>query len=287
MIRYLRRQEIDLEAYDNCIQASLNSRVYAESWYLDCVAHCWGTLVLNDYEAVMPLCWKKKFGIFYVYTPPWVQQLGVFSQKKVDELLIFRFLKAIPQKFKKIDLQLNSSNLFTHSKKRMRNNLLLDLNRSYNDIYQGFNNNRKRALKRLNIVNSGLAIEFIDECVFLDFFNQTPKKYVVTKHMYDALVSLLNSKKGHCMGVYANGELLAVLFFVVTNSRIYYLLPLASQQGLNIGASTFFIDQLIRGYQQKDTFLDFEGSMIEGVASFYKSFGATEERYPVLRYWDW
>jgi len=286
MIRYLSRETIDITAYDNCIEASYNAKVYAESWYLDCVAHRWSALVLKDYEAVMPLCWKKKFGISYVYTPAWVQQLGVFSPKKIDESLILRFIKAIPPKFKKIDLQLNSSNLFDHSKKRLRNNFLIDLNRSYHDIYQGFNNNRKRMLKSLSAVNSYLTMELIDEVVFLDFFNKTEKKFVVTKLVYDALAKLLNSKKGHCVGAYANGELLSVLFYVATNSRIYYLLPLTNQQGLEIGISTFVVDQLIKKYQQKELFLDFEGSMIEGVANFYQSFGATLEHYSVMSYWN-
>ena len=55
MIQYLKNKEIDFKKYDACIAAAINSRIYAYSWYLNIVADNWDALVLNDYEAVMPL----------------------------------------------------------------------------------------------------------------------------------------------------------------------------------------------------------------------------------------
>ncbi len=39
----------------------------------------WDALVLDDYQAVMPLTWRSKFGIRYLYQPAFTQQTGIFS----------------------------------------------------------------------------------------------------------------------------------------------------------------------------------------------------------------
>ena len=47
-----------------------NGLIYAYSFYLDTMAKHWDAFILNDYEAVMPLTWNKKYGITYYYTSP-------------------------------------------------------------------------------------------------------------------------------------------------------------------------------------------------------------------------
>ena len=65
-IRYLTRREIDTTKWDHCIDTAGNGLIYAYSFYLDHMARNWDALVLNDYEAVMPLTWNSKFGIRYL-----------------------------------------------------------------------------------------------------------------------------------------------------------------------------------------------------------------------------
>src|SRR5580765_931871 len=57
-IRFLSRKEIAPEKWDQCISGAKNSLIYARSFYLDRMAKNWSALVLNDYEAVMPLTWN-------------------------------------------------------------------------------------------------------------------------------------------------------------------------------------------------------------------------------------
>ena len=65
MIRYLKREEIDIQKYDECIENSLESLSYAYSWYLDIVADNWDVLVYDNYKAVMPVPWRKKYFVKY------------------------------------------------------------------------------------------------------------------------------------------------------------------------------------------------------------------------------
>ena len=111
MIQYVSRKLLDEKKYDFCIENSIQSRIYAFSWYLDIVADHWDVLVLNDYEAVMPIPWKQKLGFKYITQPYFCQQLGIFSLTTISEETQLEFIKKIPSKFLKVSLALNSQNM--------------------------------------------------------------------------------------------------------------------------------------------------------------------------------
>src|SRR5690349_23398356 len=109
-IQYLKREEIDSNRWDKCIEKADNGLIYAYSFYLDHMADNWDALVLGDYEAVMPLTWRRKFGIYYLYQPFVTASLGVFTTLPIDETLMATFIDQIPRKFKLIDIDLNTGN---------------------------------------------------------------------------------------------------------------------------------------------------------------------------------
>jgi hypothetical protein len=113
VIRYIRHREIDKLKWDACIQRSVNGIIYGYSWYLDIVAEGWEALVEENYESVMPLICRKKFGIRYLFQPFFTQQLGVFSSNKFTEEKIKEFISAIPQKFSFFEINLNTFNKFS------------------------------------------------------------------------------------------------------------------------------------------------------------------------------
>src|SRR5207249_10207965 len=77
-IKYLLHNEIDKTKWDKCIDEAGNGLSYGYSFYLDHLAKHWDGLVLNNYEAIMPLTWNKKFGIHYLYQPRFTENLGIF-----------------------------------------------------------------------------------------------------------------------------------------------------------------------------------------------------------------
>src|SRR5215831_14346953 len=101
-IQYLRHHEIDKEKWDHAISNADNGLIYAYSFYLDQMAKHWDALVLNDYEAVMPLTWNKKFGIYYLYQPAFTACLGIFGNDLTEEI-VKEFIQYIPKKFKLIE----------------------------------------------------------------------------------------------------------------------------------------------------------------------------------------
>ncbi|HEU0112812.1 MAG TPA: hypothetical protein VFQ73_18195, partial [Flavisolibacter sp.] len=61
-IQYYPGKSINKQAWDKCISNASNGLIYACSTYLDTMSDNWDALVLNNYEAVMPLPWRKKYG---------------------------------------------------------------------------------------------------------------------------------------------------------------------------------------------------------------------------------
>src|ERR1035437_183562 len=134
MFRYLRNREIDKKKWDECISNSINGLIYAQSWYLDIVVPRWDALIKNDYETLMPLPVKQKYGIPYLIQPKHVQQLGIFSMSTISEELVTNFLKQIPRKFMWRDFNLNSRNPASHLGMSVRYNYELPLKNNYTEI---------------------------------------------------------------------------------------------------------------------------------------------------------
>src|SRR3954451_22959099 len=79
-------QEICARKWDTCIINCEANRIYAKHVYLQHLADNWSGLVMNDYAAVMPIIWRKKWGIRYAYDAPFIQQLGLFGTYDSDDL---------------------------------------------------------------------------------------------------------------------------------------------------------------------------------------------------------
>lgn len=282
MICYFKRNELDIFKYDACIEVAINSRIYAYSWYLDIVADNWDALVLNDYEAVMPLPWRQKYFIKYIYPPAWTQQLGVFSSFKIDASLVKEFIQAIPKKFKKITIQFNAENDLSLFKTEKRTNYILKLDKSYEEIYKNYRKDRKERFRQVNRKNYKVTKVLINDLIDI---GKSDYSYLrITDENYYKLAELSNfiekNKNGFLLGVCANdNQFLGGSFFLKDKLRTTYLFSVATEKGKKEQIITLVINEVIREKSNSNLIFDFEGSMIEGVADFYKGFGAYEEYY--------
>lgn len=287
MIHLVKRNQINEEKYNNCISNSLQSRIYAYSWYLDVVANNWCVLVLDDYEAVMPLPFQKKIGISYISQPFFTQQLGVFSEQEISKKTIQNFLKSIPRKFLKIALQFNSENNFSKENTITKNNYILSLENEYQMLYKGFSKGRKHAIQQ------GLKHQCnIEEISFSELLLLSKKHYSfkeITEIEYKKLITLvevLKSKnKIKIVGVKVDNVLIGGSVFMLDSRRIIYLFSAVSQLGKEKQVASLLLNNVIKEYSNTNHILDFEGSQSRGIASFFKSFGAKPETYFLLKKW--
>lgn len=283
MITYVPHHKIEKAKYDHCIKYARQSRIYAFSWYLDCVTDGWDALIEGDYEIVMPLPRKTKYRITYVYTPVWVQQLGLFSKDEISIKKENAFIKKVLKKFLWIDYQLNSSHRGDIVPLKLKRNYLLSLSPGIEQIQDNFNKNRKRILKK---VDKNLVLDKEGDLeIFIKNYRNQDKAYSISNDAVDRLVCLCKTRKEniHVWNVFQDKNFMAGLIWLEGSSRITYLLPIANKKAKQLHIPTYLINELIKDFQGQNKVLDFEGSMIEGVEKFYKSFGAYTEPYYFIK----
>jgi hypothetical protein len=292
-IKYIPYKDIDKTKWDNCIINAANSLIYAHSFYLDnCTNHKWDALVLKDYEAVMPITHRKKYSIRYLYQPYFLQQAGIFSAKKINESVVNIFVKEIESRFQFAEIDLNYANPLTSNKKikcTERNNFILPLNHSYENISATFNSNFLRNIKQASKQNFTYEkVEAADELVDLYKKLYGARFEKVKKSDYDALKlnckTLLEKNNLILRKVSIDGKTHAAIILLKDAKRLYNIAPSVIDEGRKLSANHFLYNSIIEEFAEQDLILDFEGSDIKGVASFYQSMNPINEKYISVKY---
>ena len=288
-IQYLSNKEIDKPKWDACIEQASNGLIYAYSFYLDAMPKHWDALVLNDYEAVMPLTWNRKYSFYYLYQPAFTASLGVFGNN-LNKELIDDFIRSIPSKFKLIEISLNAGNIIGDSKtfSLLRSNYILHLNKSYDQLYKAYRDNHKRNITKAFQLECSVNREVsVDEIIQLNkeqlqhIDGTKPEDYLNFKKFHELLK---NSGKAKTYAILdPKNKILSSAVFFFSLNRAYYILVGNHPDGKTIGASHALIDAFIKDHADQNLILDFEGSDIRNLAFFYSGFGATEEIYPALK----
>lgn len=288
LIKYIQREHLDEEKYNNCIENSIQSNSYAFSWYLDIVCDNWDVLVLDDYEAVMPIPWRKKYGIKYVYPPLWVLQLGVYSNEAINEN---EFLTHLFSTFKFVELRMNTHNNFELYSEflQLKQCQKLVLNTTYSSILSKYRKDRKKDLQKATTAD--LIEKWNDHpSNLIELFKNNIGKRTpnIKENDYQNLEKLIaiciQKKVGEILAVYdKKNKLVASVFLLKHKNSITKLISSTNLNHRKNGANTFLIDRVIFKYHKDFSVFNFGGSSIKSVASFSKSFGAETEKYHQLK----
>lgn len=285
-IKYLTYNQVNKTKWDERIKAAGNGILYASSGYLNQMAPQWNALVLKDYEIIMPLPWRKKFGISYLFQPSISPALGIFGDGITAEITD-AFLANIPAKFKVWDISFNSSNKILPNKGTLiqRNNFVLNLDTAYSRIQQNYSENIRRNIAKA--IKSGCVIS--KEISFDTVANICKKEFPAFTRVEDGLFEKLQQvyiaykAQSVSYGVFSGeGKLLASCIFLFFKKRAYYWLVGNTPQSKLYGASSLLLDNFIKDHAGRDLLLDFEGSDTASVAEFYKKFGSVAEPYTTL-----
>ena len=288
LIKYIQREHLDEEKYNDCIENSIQSNSYAFSWYLDIVCDNWDVLVLDDYEAVMPIPWRKKYGIKYVYPPLWVLQLGVYSNEAINEN---EFLTHLFSTFKFVELRMNTHNNFELYSEflQLKQCQKLVLNTTYSSILSKYRKDRKKDLQKATTAD--LIEKWNDHpSNLIELFKNNIGKRTpnIKENDYQNLEKLIaiciQKKVGEILAVYdKKNKLVASVFLLKHKNSITKLISSTDLKDRKNGANTFLIDRVIFKYHKDFSVFNFGGSSIKSVASFSKSFGAETEKYHQLK----
>lgn len=285
-ILFLRHQQVDKKKWDETIAQSTNGIIYAWSWYLDIISPGWNALITDDYSTLFPLTGKRKFGIDYLYPPFFSQQLGLFSKEKITPEMMERFIDSIPEKYKFLEINLNTENFFNDPGFEIRKNIThhLSLHVTYETIKSNYSENLRRNLKKGYHFNPDITGKIIPEELISLFRNN---RGAVIKNLNDShylnlkkLFFVLQEKNAiDYRSCYHNGNLLAGAAFIRSHRKIIFLFSATGKEGKERFVLPTLIDSYIRENSGREMVFDFEGSNDADLARFYKSYGAKEIIY--------
>ncbi|GAB3315578.1 hypothetical protein GCM10027299_04810 [Larkinella ripae] len=309
-IRYLDRPDLDPARWDACVTASTQRLLYAFSWYLDALttgagAPRWGGIVAENeghYVAVMPVVYKKKGGIRYVYQPDYCQQLGVFSREETDLKTVWPgFLAELTRFFKwVVAYRFNEKNeqelqFPTDFSVIRRTNHVLPLEKPYGELFSQYATDRKINLNRAR--NSGWIVdEKPDVRPLIHLHRQHNEEKAVggitlDLTIYDRFAKAVDQVQQRGLARIwlarkPDGEAEAGGLFVIDKNRIIYLFNGASVLGRKQQARLWMINRLIEEFAGKPVAFDFESPAIgaESVKAYYQSFGAESRPYTEISY---
>jgi hypothetical protein len=154
------------------------------------------------------------------------------------------------------------------------------LNKSYQDLYRSYNSNTKRNLKKSGNysleIKENLTIETIAN------FKSQNSPHFSSLHASTILGLLKSASKKESLKTYTafeNGKIIATVAFIVRTKRSVMILSVSNSRGQECRAMFKLIDHYIKLNSNQSLILDFEGSSIEGIARFFKGFGAIKEPY--------
>ncbi|MCL2132024.1 MAG: GNAT family N-acetyltransferase [Lentimicrobiaceae bacterium] len=287
-ITYLKRAEIDLSKWEQCVNShAVTAIVFGQHWFLDNCCTTWHAFVVDDYRAVLPLPVRKKFGITYVYPPFWAFRLGFFgeelTQNEIDEVFDcaakkFRWADL----FFSSDIQYKKGNIFPHK------TYMLDLQEDYYAIRRNYHESHRRNCKKGQTENLEIVFDAKPQEIIDLFRNNRGKDVSVSYKESDyadllRITALLQERKSiEIVGVRnAEGVLCAGAFFAFWEKKYHFLFSgrSADKQSRSL---YFLIDDFIFRHAGKDLSLDFNGSNNPDIARFYAGFGAKEKTFNQL-----
>jgi len=296
-IQYVDHHQIDPTKWDSAILRSPHPLAYGLFEYLNAVCESqWDALIYNDYEAVFPLPFKKKFGIKYLVQPVFCQQLGAFGSN--INVSTHHFLSAIPKRFLRVRLQLNPyfdqtnevesiqtkpAGIIASSRKlTTKTNMTIQLSQPLD-----YNKDCKKNLHRLAELPIEYKINAISIREAIDTYRKAWGKQnpEIEDEHYQLFANACTDKLSFTVTAHhqKEGDLLGAAIFLITpeNTKrsLHYVCAGPTEAGKSIGVMHGIIDFILNRYKGENMLFDFEGSSIASVASFYKKFGAIEEPF--------
>jgi len=289
--------------WDDLIRRSPQGNFYALTYYMDIVAPEWMGIEVVDEKsellAVMPIQIHKKYGMRYALQPRFTQYWGIFFDKRDfpdayrenswKRKVVMAVVEQIPETIKLFGFAMAPEFDYAfpfHWKGydlKTRYSYWLDLTKGEESVWRGIKR-KKRFL--LNKTEKDLApvvqaktseglISLIEEnleagnpIMSREHLSLLPK--VITELGDDALILEARDQ---------NGTLLSVSYTVGFGRKMVYLIGAQKPNIKDSGGPALLLWEAIKRSIGHYDIFDFEGSMLEGVESFFRTFGGRPKPY--------
>lgn len=275
---------------------------FEESWWLDAVAgNDWERIKIEkhngDIAAAFPIYKTKYMGFKTLKVPPITQTLGIYIEntgaklsKKLEKekKLINQIISQLPPKYN-YDFYLDIDNeyilpfLWNGFKAEPKYSYRIEDLSDIDIVWAGFKENVKTDIRKAQkkvCVSQGDDIELLIKMERKTFERQG-RKLPFDESIIRKLDNELKSRDSRVL-LYAyddKGNIHAATYFVFDNNRCYYLLSGGDPDFRNSGATSLLIWEGIKLASNRVKIFDFEGSMIEDIERFVRSFGACPRVY--------
>lgn len=271
--------------------------IFLQSWWLDacCPPHEWGLATFKrngEIVGALPYMIKRRAGITVLTQPPLTPFLGCWIKEGEDEREVIKSLLKLLPKFDRYTqgwspllsdgaaaryAGFTLSTLYT-----MRLNDLTDLDAIWSCMHGSARREIRKATGRfsLKIKRDATVDDFIrlNRKTFERQGNKLPYDDALV-HRLDAACAERKCRK-ILIAEDPNGDAHAGAYVVWDEHTAYYLMGGGDPELRTSGASTFCMWEAIMFASTVTKHFDFEGSMIEPIERFFRSFGA--ERTPYL-----
>ena len=269
---------------------------YNAEAYADSLGVNWGAIQGDRYA--LPMAYRTKYGLGTAYQPFGVQQWGPVGAHADDAASLRDAVRAIPGRFKKVNIAMSRPDHWHHSEGWQRHGLRwerwtecpnyeLDLTQSVEQLHQGFSSQCQRNVKKSSQFKHEMFEHDAPEVLLRQFELNQGKRYQLDPGflpgMRSAMHHLMHIGRGAVWTLYSEGnQFLAGALFAFSGNRAVLLFSAISEHGRSQQSMTYLINEAITYMQGRWEILDFEGSAEPGLARFYQGFGA--ELRPYLRY---
>lgn len=292
------------EKYQEFCKKEKNIPVFLRDWWLDNVCRdgqVWDVALVEkggSIFAAMPYVQMKKLNMISICHPMLTQTMGIYfnypkKQKYYKKLsfekeMINKILKQLPD-FAKFSQSFNyeMTNLlpFYWSGFDIKVNYTYVIeNITIENIEEKFETDIRRRRKKANKYGVRV-VEGNDIKKFYELNNKTfirqniniPYEFSFIENLYN--VCKVNNACKMFFAEDSNGNLIAANFLIFDENTVYYLMGGIDPENKDLGGMDVVQYESIKFALESGRKFDFEGSMIESIEKYFRSFGAIQKPY--------
>jgi hypothetical protein len=275
--------------------------IFQQPWWLEVVAPGqWGEVVVKRGEEVaarMPYVIKKKYGLTALTMPPLTQTLGPWLRpskakyaRRISEQkqLMNELIEQLPE----VDYFCQNFSPFITNwlpfywagfEQTTRYTYRIEDLSDLEKVWQGFLDNIRTDIRKAEkkiVVRSDLGLDQFLRVNALTFNRQgmqVPYTPELIRNIDNACE--IHNARRMFFAEDAKGQIHAVLYLIWDSNTAFYLMGGGDPDLRNSGATSLLMWEAIKFASTVSKVFDFEGSMIESVERFFRSFGGIQTPY--------
>lgn len=287
-LRLIENKDIDLFKWDSCILNSINGLPYAYSWYLNIISNEWNALVLDNYDAVMPLLEEKFFTFLpYLREDMLAPQLGIFTKKLLTKENKEAFFEALTKRYFWLRMGLNKLSVTTNPvfKNKVKERFELDLINTYQRIEKNYHPQLKDKLKQAQnqkiTVVKGLMPNDLLKLIHSKHFKVGPS-FIVSMRILAS--TALRYRIGQIYGAYTRqNNICGAILFLKSNKKAIMLVTAFTDEALASHAIEYMVDYYLKLHAENDLTFIFENIGHRQMFIDYAEFGSKKMSYQVIK----